>query len=85
MPKIECNEKLFFDAIGKKYTYDVLEDILPCAKAELDEKPDMSQPENERVVKIELNDTNRPDLWSTNGVARQIKLHEGGKTVDEYL
>ena len=82
MPKIECNEKLFFDAIGKKYTYDVLEDVLPCAKAELDEKPDMSLPENERVVKIELNDTNRPDLWSTNGVARQIKLHEGGKTVD---
>ncbi|EID84888.1 phenylalanyl-tRNA synthetase, beta subunit [Treponema sp. JC4] len=82
MPKIECNEKLFFDAIGKKYTYDALEDVLPCAKAELDEKPDMSLPENERVVKIELNDTNRPDLWSTNGVARQIKLHEGGKTVD---
>ncbi|MCR4741597.1 MAG: phenylalanine--tRNA ligase subunit beta [Treponema sp.] len=82
MPKIECNEKLFFDAIGKKYTYDVLEDVLPCAKAELDEKPDTSLPENERVVKIELNDTNRPDLWSTNGVARQIKLHEGGKTVD---
>ena len=82
MPKIECNEKLFFDAIGKKYTYDALEDVLPCAKAELDEKPDMSQPENERVVKIELNDTNRPDLWSTNGVARQIRLHEGGKSVD---
>ena len=82
MPKIECNEKLFFEAIGKKYTYDALEDVLPCAKAELDEKPDMSLPENERVIKIELNDTNRPDLWSTNGVARQIKLHEGGKTVD---
>ncbi len=84
MPKIECNEKLFFNAIGKKYTYDVLEDVLPCAKAELDEKPDMSLSEDERVVKIELNDTNRPDLWSTNGVARQIRLHEGGKTVD-YL
>ncbi|MDY5124238.1 MAG: phenylalanine--tRNA ligase subunit beta [Treponema sp.] len=82
MPKIECNEKLFFEAIGKKYSYDALEDVLPCAKAELDEKPDTTLPENERVVKIELNDTNRPDLWSTNGVARQIKLHEGGKTVD---
>ena len=70
MPKIECNEKLFFEAIGKKYSYDELEDVLPCAKAELDEKPDFSLPENERVVKIELNDTNRPDLWSTNGVAR---------------
>lgn len=82
MPKIECNENLFFKAIGKKYSYDELENVLPCAKAELDEKPDLSLPENERVIKIELNDTNRPDLWSTNGVARQIKLHEGGKTVD---
>ena len=76
MPKIECNEKLFFDAIGKKYTYDVLEDILPCAKAELDEKPDMSQPENERVVKIELNDTNRPDLWS--GMPYRPSGHRSG-------
>ena len=82
MPKIEVNEKLFFNAIGKKYTYAELEDVFPCAKAELDEKPDMTQSDDERVIKIELNDTNRPDLWSLNGVARQIKLHEGGKTVD---
>lgn len=84
MPKIEVNEKLFFDAIGKRYDYANLEDILPCAKAELDEKPDTSLPENERIIKIELNDTNRPDLWSTNGVARQIKLHSGGKTADYF-
>lgn len=82
MPKIEVNEKLFFKAIGKKYSYDALEEVFPCAKAELDEKPDMTQSDDERVIKIELNDTNRPDLWSLNGVARQIKLHEGGKTVD---
>lgn len=82
MPKIECNEKLFFQSLGKKYDYDALEEILPWAKAELDEKPDMSLPEDERVVKIELNDTNRPDLWSTNGVARQLRIHQGGKTAD---
>src|SRR5574344_1249243 len=82
MPKIEVNENLFFSMLGKKYNYDTLEEKLPCAKAELDEKPDMLVPADERVIKIELNDTNRPDLWSTNGVARQIKLHEGGKTVD---
>ena len=82
MPKIEVNEKLFFNAIGRKYTYAELEDVFPCAKAELDEKPDMTQSDDERGIKIELKDTNRPDLWSTNGVARQIKLHEGGKTVD---
>lgn len=84
MPKIEVNEKLFFDAVGKRYDYAALEDVLPCAKAELDEKPDATLPESERAIKIELNDTNRPDLWSTNGVARQLKLHAGGKTADYY-
>lgn len=77
MPKIEVNEKLFFNLLGKKYDFDTLEKKLTFAKAELDEKPDMSQPENERVIKIELNDTNRPDLWSTGGVTRQLRIHEG--------
>ena len=54
MPKIEVNEKLFFNAIGKKYSYSELEDVFPCAKAELDEKPDMTQSDDERVIKIEL-------------------------------
>ncbi|MGN0740481.1 MAG: phenylalanine--tRNA ligase subunit beta [Treponema sp.] len=82
MPKIEVNEKLFFQMVGQKYDYDTLEKKLTCGKAELDEKPDMSVPEDQRVIKIELNDTNRPDLWSTNGVARQLRLHDGGTTVD---
>ena len=82
MPKIEVNEKLFFSLLDKKYDYETLEKKLTCAKAELDEKPDMSQGENERTIKIELNDTNRPDLWSTNGVARQLRLCGGEKTVD---
>lgn len=82
MPKIEVNEKLFFNLLGKKYDYDTLERKLVCGKAELDEKPDMSQSESERVIKIELNDTNRPDLWSTGGVTRQLRLHEGAKRSD---
>ena len=82
MPKIEVNEKLFFQMVGQKCDYDTLEKKLTCGKAELDEKPDMSVPEDQRVIKIELNDTNRPDLWSTNGVARQLRLHNGGTTVD---
>ncbi len=82
MPKIEVNEKLFFNLLGKKYDYDTLEKKLTCGKAELDEKPDMSQKEDERVIKIELNDTNRPDLWSTGGVTRQLRLHEGAKRSD---
>ena len=73
MPKIEVNEKLFFNLLETKYDYDTLEEKLTCAKAELDEKADESLPENERTIKIELNDTNRPDLWSTAGVARQLR------------
>lgn len=82
MPKIEVNEKLFFQLLGKKYDYDTLEKKLTCAKAELDEKPDESQPAEKRVLKIELNDTNRPDLWSTLGVVRQLKLHDGAPQAD---
>lgn len=82
MPKIEVNEKLFFNLLGTRYDYDILEDRLTCGKAELDEKPDTSLPEDQRVIKIELNDTNRPDLWSTAGIARQLRLHKGGKTID---
>ena len=82
MPKIEVNEKLFFNLLGTKYDYDTLEKKLTFGKAELDEKPDMSQKEDERVIKIELNDTNRPDLWSTGGVTRQLRLHDGAKRSD---
>ena len=82
MPKIEVNEKLFFNLLGKKYDYDTLEKKLTFGKAELDEKPDMSQSADERVIKIELNDTNRPDLWSTGGVSRQLRLHDGAKRSD---
>jgi len=78
MPKIEVNEKSFFALLGKKYDYDTLEKKLPCAKAELDERPDASKSEDERVIKIELNDTNRPDLWSTAGLARLLRMHTGG-------
>lgn len=82
MPKIEVNEKLFFNLLEKRYDYDTLEKKLTCGKAELDEKPDMSQKEDERVIKIELNDTNRPDLWSTGGITRQLRLHDGAKRSD---
>lgn len=82
MPKIEVNEKLFFNLLGKRYDYDTLERKLTSGKAELDEKPDMSQKEDERVIKIELNDTNRPDLWSTGGITRQLRLHDGAKRSD---
>lgn len=82
MPKIEVNEKLFFNLLGTKYDYAKLENRLEGGKAELDEKPDETLREDQRVIKIELNDTNRPDLWSTAGIARCLRIHDGGKRND---
>jgi phenylalanyl-tRNA synthetase beta chain len=83
MPKIEVNENLFFSLIGRRYDAAGLEDILPGAKAELDEwQADQHCPQGERVIKIELNDTNRPDLWSTAGLARALRIRASGKVPD---
>lgn len=83
MPKIEVNEKLFWKLLGKKYTdWELFEKKLTCAKAELDEKPNEADKEDDRVIKIELNDTNRPDLWSTGGVTRCLREHEGARHSD---
>ena len=74
MPKIEVQEKLFHKFLGKKINHTELIDLLEAAKAELD---DVNKEEG--ILKIELNDTNRPDLWSTVGLARQLKVYLGGK------
>jgi len=70
MPKIETSEKLFYGLLGKTLTDSQLEDIPPVAKAELDGHED-------DLLKIELNDTNRPDLWSAAGIARLLKSYWG--------
>ncbi|MDR2730366.1 MAG: phenylalanine--tRNA ligase subunit beta [Treponema sp.] len=80
MPKIEVNEEVFYTLAGKKWdNKDKFEEILTCAKAELDEGSDENLPVCERTLKIELNDTNRPDLWGTAGCARQLRMYNGGK------
>ena len=73
MPKIEVNKQLFFNLLGKEYEWETLEKKLVCAKAELDEVPT----EDSQTIKIELNDTNRPDLWSAAGVARCLREYDG--------
>ena len=78
MPKIEVNEKLFFNLVGRTFQYDdFFEKKLTHAKAELDEAPKAEDSADDRTIKIELNDTNRPDLWSTGGVARCLREYEG--------
>ncbi len=74
MPKIEAHETLFESLLIKKYSDEALEDIFPVAKAELD-----GHDTEEHLYKIELNDTNRPDLWSAAGVARALNTYEKGE------
>jgi len=83
MPKIEVNEQLFFSLLGTHPDAAELEGILPTAKAELDEWDQQSGKAEDRTIKIELNDTNRPDLWSTAGLARQLRTHRT-KSIPEY-
>lgn len=73
MPKIEIKKDDLFSLIDQSLTNDELERLLESAKAELDDIL-------EDGYKIELNDTNRPDLWSTSGIARQINMYQHGKT-----
>jgi phenylalanyl-tRNA synthetase beta chain len=88
MPKIEVNEEVFYTLTGCPggksvwQTKEAFEEALSCAKAELDEDSDKSLPLEERVLKIELNDTNRPDLWGTAGCARQLRMYSGGAIPD---
>ena len=89
MPKIEVNEEVFYTLAGcpggksRWNNREEFEEALVCAKAELDEDSDKSLPAGERVLKIELNDTNRPDLWGTAGCARQLKIYHDNK-IPEY-
>jgi phenylalanyl-tRNA synthetase beta chain len=74
MPKIEVRKDGLFQLIGRRLTRQELEELLPAAKAELDGEE--SSPAE--VFKIELNDTNRPDLWSTPGLSRALRIYLGG-------
>ncbi|MDR2495302.1 MAG: phenylalanine--tRNA ligase subunit beta [Spirochaetaceae bacterium] len=80
MPKIEVNEELFYTLAQRRFdTPEAFQEALSVAKAELDEDSDKTLPPHERTLKIELNDTNRPDLWSTAGCARQLRVYAGGE------
>ena len=58
-----------FNLINKEIDKNELEVLLESAKAELVEV-------SEDTFKIELNDTNRPDLWSCAGIARQLNQYK---------
>lgn len=74
MPTIEFNKKDFDKILVRALTIEELETYFPLAKAELkDYVPKTGE------LKVEFNDTNRPDLWSLEGFARQINIKLSGE------
>ena len=74
MPTISINLKDFAQLLGRQasgnrpVTAEQLEAWLPLVKGELKD-----QDAETGELRIELQDSNRPDLWSCEGIARQIR------------
>jgi phenylalanyl-tRNA synthetase beta chain len=74
MPTIDIKKRDLDSLIGKKLSLDALEKKLMLAKAELKEYNAGTDD-----LKVELSDSNRPDLWSAEGIARQVRIALSGK------
>jgi phenylalanyl-tRNA synthetase beta chain len=74
MPTIDIKKRDLDVLIGRKLSLAVLEKKLMLAKAELKEYNAETD-----GLKVELSDSNRPDLWSAEGIARQIRVALSGK------
>ncbi|MBI4163178.1 MAG: phenylalanine--tRNA ligase subunit beta [Candidatus Aenigmarchaeota archaeon] len=74
MPKIEISFQDLCTLVGKQLPKEGLADTMMYAKVEMDEiKGD--------IIKADCKDTNRPDLWCTEGIAREIKARFGKKSI----
>jgi phenylalanyl-tRNA synthetase beta chain len=71
MPKIEVSQDAFHRLAHQKYSVQELVDLLPVLKSEVDGAEG-------DTLKLEFNDTNRPDLWSTAGAARGLRVYYQG-------
>ncbi|HYM36764.1 MAG TPA: phenylalanine--tRNA ligase subunit beta [Nitrospiraceae bacterium] len=75
MPTISVNLKDLSQLLGQgPVTADRVEAWLPLVKGELKDHDDATG-----ELRIELQDSNRPDLWSCEGIARQIRIAHAGK------
>jgi len=73
MPTIEISHRDLCDLVGKNMDIDEIKEAILYAKGEIEEhKGDM--------IKVDVKDTNRPELWSAEGMAREIRgrLVSGG-------
>ncbi|MFA4640188.1 phenylalanine--tRNA ligase subunit beta [Pyrococcus kukulkanii] len=74
MPKFDVSKSDLERLIGKEFSVEEWEDLVLYAKCELD---DVWEENGKVYFKLDSKDTNRPDLWSAEGVARQIRFALG--------
>ena len=67
MPTISIFQEDFSRLVGRRASMSDIEQWMPYVKGEV---KDVSRDTGE--VRVELQDTNRPDLWCVEGIARQI-------------
>jgi len=72
MPTIEVNYSEFETLLGIELNDDMerLDEILSYVKSEV---KNFNKQDN--VVSVEIKDTNRPDLWSVEGLARGLRSY----------
>ncbi|MEM5834758.1 MAG: phenylalanine--tRNA ligase subunit beta [Candidatus Aenigmatarchaeota archaeon] len=66
MPTIEVSFKDLCSLVGKKLSLEEVKELVRYAKSEVESVEG-------DLLKIEVKDTNRPELWSVEGIAREIK------------
>ena len=70
MPTIEISFEDFEKLVGKKIPLDKLSETMAFAKTEVESKEG-------DVLKLNVEDSNRPDLWCAEGLARELRGHLG--------
>lgn len=78
MPTLEVSKKDLEKLVGKKLSISQLETILEYVKGEIDAVEG-------DTLKVDCKETNRPDLWSTEGIARELSARLGlDKGIKKY-
>jgi len=78
MPKIEVSRSDLESLLKYKIKDSELEKFFLCSKCEVDGVEG-------DILKIDIKDSNRPDLWSVEGVAREVRKDRSEKGLKEYL
>lgn len=76
MPTVEFYLKDLKRLLKRNVSQKQLRELILFAKGEVESVED-------GIVKVDIKDTNRPDLWSVEGIARELRTHLTGK-VPEY-